>query len=55
VWNSFIALLATTPIDEAIIVSILGKDTQMPVWLLILIAALFGWLVLPKIVAYVNK
>lgn len=45
---------ALTPTDELITVAILGKETKMPVWVLILLAVLFGWLVMPKIVSYVK-
>lgn len=52
---AFIAdIIAFTPIDDAIIISLLGRDTTMPIWVLILLAILFGWLVLPKVVSYVK-
>lgn len=53
-FAGLLAFLAATPIDDMVVASILGKDIAMPTWVLILLAALFGWLVMPKIVAYVG-
>ena len=47
-------LLLATPVDEVIEVAIFERIIKMPVWVLILLAILFGWLVLPKVVAYVK-
>lgn len=53
--RAVIAFLLATPIDEAILLSLFRKDIPMPVWLIVLLAILFGWQVMPKVLAYVGK
>lgn len=50
-----VAFLVATPVDEIIAIRLADKAMDMPVWVLILLAILFGWIVLPKVVAYVGK
>lgn len=52
---ALIAFLLATPIDEIVLLSLFGKDIPMPIWLLILLAILFGWQVMPRILAYAGK